>query len=202
MTAPSLERPLVPALDAGVALQLLREHFGVDGGLSPLPSERDQNFRVTTADGTRYVLKLALPDEDAAFAMQAALLHHVAAVDPDLPLPRMRPARDGRDVVAVSVQGRAYRMRLVSWMDGVPLAEVPRSPGQLRALGRAAGRLARAGPDRLGRQRPVEAGRDPALDVRLDLELLGGLELTVGEGADQVDVVAAGAHATPRFLAR
>lgn len=140
----SLEAPTVPALDADAVAALLVEHYDLRGTLSPLPGERDQNFRVVDAAGQGWVAKVALPDEESAFVMQAALLAHVAAVDPTLAIPRLRPSQHGQAIVPIAHDGRSYRLRVVSWLEGTPLAESPRSHEQLRAVGRTAGRLARA----------------------------------------------------------
>ncbi|MCC6319548.1 MAG: aminotransferase class III-fold pyridoxal phosphate-dependent enzyme [Gemmatimonadaceae bacterium] len=140
----SIEAPVVPALDAAMVATMLDRHYGVRGALTPLPSERDQNFRVVEPNGRSWVAKVAHPDEDAAFAMQAALLAHVARVDPSLAMPRVAPALNGDPIVSIAVRDAAYRLRLVSWLDGVPLAEASRSGAQLRQVGDAAGRLSRA----------------------------------------------------------
>ena len=43
----------------GQLADFARAHWGVDGELTPLDGERDQNHRVKTADGASYVLKVA-----------------------------------------------------------------------------------------------------------------------------------------------
>jgi len=53
-----------------------------------LDSERDQNFRLRSLSGREYVLKIANPDEDRAVTnLQTEALLHLAAADPDLPVP-------------------------------------------------------------------------------------------------------------------
>ena len=47
---------LQPRLEAGEAAALAARFFGLAGRLDPLTSERDQNFRLTAADGRAYVL--------------------------------------------------------------------------------------------------------------------------------------------------
>ena len=56
------EQPRLTAEEAGA---LARDHFGLTGTLAPLTSERDQNFRLTTAEGLTYVLKIANAAEPA-----------------------------------------------------------------------------------------------------------------------------------------
>jgi hypothetical protein len=64
-------------------------HFGVEGALAPLDSERDQNAHVRAAGG-QFTFKIVNAAEPAsAMAFQTALLRHVEAAAPGLPLPRV-----------------------------------------------------------------------------------------------------------------
>ena len=45
-----------PAFSADEATSLALRLFGVEGAATTLPSERDQNFLIRTADGDRFVL--------------------------------------------------------------------------------------------------------------------------------------------------
>ena len=121
---------------------LLRTHFGVDGDLAPLDSERDQNAYVRTAGG-QFTFKIVNAAEPASvMAFQTALLRHVEAAAPDLPLPRVVPAADGADIaVAEGPTGERHALRLVTWLPGVPLAKVGRTTTVLANVGRALGRL-------------------------------------------------------------
>jgi Ser/Thr protein kinase RdoA (MazF antagonist) len=122
----------VPALAA-----LVRAHWGVTGALTPLTSERDQNHCLDTPTGS-YTLKLANPAEPAALTdFQTRALLHVAATAPDLPTPRVIPGLDGRTIIPTADGA----LRLLTWLPGTPLAELPRSPALATAIGRALGRL-------------------------------------------------------------
>ncbi len=127
------------------AQALLLEQFGVAGELTPLDSERDQNFRVRAAQG-EFTLKIVNAAEPAtAMAFQAALLGHVEAVDPALPLPRVVPLIDGRTFGDVEgPTGERHAVRLVTYLPGVPFAQADLSPNLFQALGRVLGRLDRA----------------------------------------------------------
>ena len=133
-----------PAFTTPAARALLTA-FGLDGDLVPLDSERDQNFRVTAPQGV-FTLKIVNAAEPAsAMAFQAALLSHVAAVDPTLPLPRVVPLESGDDFGDVEgPTGERHTVRLVTYLPGLPLAEGARTPEQLLGLGRMLGRLDRA----------------------------------------------------------
>ena len=62
----ALQRPLSavdlnfnpPSFPAGQLRNCAREHSGLEGELTPLDGERDQNHRLTTAEGANYVLKV------------------------------------------------------------------------------------------------------------------------------------------------
>ncbi|MEZ5797332.1 MAG: phosphotransferase [Paracoccaceae bacterium] len=129
-----------PDLPAETLSQLLYRHWGLTGPLSRLTSERDLNHRVDTQQG-RYVLRLTNPAEPEAMTeFQTAAHLHVAARDPGLPVQRLVPLADGRPLLALP-QGR---LRLFTWLAGLPLAQAPRSPAQTRALGRGLARLTAA----------------------------------------------------------
>ena len=55
----------------GQLADFARAHWGVDGELTPLDGERDQNHRMKTADGASYVLSSA-PLDKASFFRDAA----------------------------------------------------------------------------------------------------------------------------------
>jgi len=131
-----------PDFSIEAAAALLREHYGLTGTLSPLASERDQNFKVETPEGI-FILKLvnaAEPEIESDF--QTALLAHVGAHAGDLPVPHIRPTLAGASLARVTSPGGAsHRVRLVSWVHGQPLAETQRSEAALVSLGRMLGRF-------------------------------------------------------------
>jgi len=51
-------------LPLGRLAYFAREHWGVEGEFTPLDGERDQNHRLTTADGAKYVLSPPLRPKD------------------------------------------------------------------------------------------------------------------------------------------
>jgi len=131
-----------PTLPVEEIAALAREHFGLEGTLGPLTSERDQNHLLRLADGRGVVLKIANPAEPVAqTANQCAALRHVALADAGLPVPRMMPSRRGADLVPLAQGGT---LRAVTWLEGMPLAFAPRSSAQRNAIGRLQARLARA----------------------------------------------------------
>lgn len=142
---PSLIESPRPAFSPEEVRALLRAHFGIEGDLAPLDSERDQNAHVRSARG-QFTFKIVNAAEPAnAMAFQTALLRHVEATAPDLPLPRVVPAADGADIAfADGPTGERHALRLVTWLPGVPLAKVARTAPVLANVGRALGRLTAA----------------------------------------------------------
>jgi len=127
------------------AARLAREHFGVDGELSRLDSERDQNFRLVSASGdwTFKIVNASEPALESEF--QAALFDHLGAVAPELALPRLRKTVSGSTLAtAEGASGARHVLRMVSWLPGKPLAESARTPEVLHSLGRMMGRMDRA----------------------------------------------------------
>src|SRR3954449_8464820 len=100
------------------AQRMARELYGLEAAATPLPGERDLNFRLD-ADGSRYVLKV---HHDAAdLSLEDAVLehlHHVAGV------PRL---------VGPTTQHDGHTIRLLTWLDGHAWAD---APGDLEDLGR------------------------------------------------------------------
>lgn len=130
----SLPPPQVPV---EALARLAASHWGLVGTLHPLTSERDQNHRLDTAQG-RFTLKLANPAEPPALTdFQTRALVHTAERAPDLPVPRVIAARDGRTILPTPDGA----LRLLSWLPGGPLAGLPRTPALAGAIGAALGRL-------------------------------------------------------------
>ncbi|WP_322490042.1 aminotransferase class III-fold pyridoxal phosphate-dependent enzyme [Chloroflexus sp.] len=117
-------------------------HYDFHGTLAPLPGEYDLNFLVTATDGAQYVLKVMRPGCDPALvAMQCAALEHVAAVAPDLPVPRLVRAAHGEPFVDAA--GRL--LWLITALPGELYAAFRPHTAALRAeLGRQAARLDQA----------------------------------------------------------
>lgn len=132
-----------PQFSAADAEKLAIEVFGVTATASPLDSERDRNFRLETGTDADWILKIVNASEPQVESeFQTALLQHLASADAKLAVPHLKPSLSG-DVLASAVarDGERHAMRLVGWLPGVPLAEVKRTFGLMRNLGRTLGEL-------------------------------------------------------------
>src|SRR5215831_311394 len=82
------------------AIGLARERYGIEARGARLTGERDENFRLTAADGSDYVLKVAHPAESPAVTeLTTAALLHLESEAPALPCPRVVRARGGRSSI-------------------------------------------------------------------------------------------------------
>ncbi|MGH9886472.1 MAG: phosphotransferase, partial [bacterium] len=126
------------------AEQLARDHFGVAGRASPLTSERDQNFLIHGADGTKMVLKIVNAAEQKIMieAQQRAITLLAQRLDIT---PRVLSTVNGRALVETGgPDGKRHLVWAISWLPGVPLATVPhRSLALYRDVGRQVGALQR-----------------------------------------------------------
>ena len=128
---------------------LAARYFGVEGEVTPLVSERDQNARIGTGEDS-IVLKISNSAEDPSQrAMQHAVLRHLAEAAPDLPLQRLLSPNDDAGTIehgaVMHEEGsQAYAIRALTWLDGIPLsAQRPDHEG-LRLLGGFLGRVSTA----------------------------------------------------------
>ena len=124
-----------PVLTLTEAAGLARLHFDVTGDLTPLTSERDLNFRLTTPDQT-YVLKLANTAEPPQVtALQTLALLHLSRTT--LPVPRVIPTLTG----ATEAETPHGILRLLTYLHGHPQHLTPRNLTQCAAMGQTAARL-------------------------------------------------------------
>ncbi len=127
---PQVQR--APRFSSEDAARIAAELFGVQAEACPLPSERDQNFRVGD-----FVLKISnAAEEFEVLDLQTKALRHLEDAQTGLIWPRStgKVERVG-----------GHWVRMLSWVDGTCLAHVrPHDAGLLASLGRALGTTDRA----------------------------------------------------------
>jgi len=135
-----------PPVSITDADRIAQRVFGLSATITRLSSERDSNFHLRVDDTAHFVLKISHPAEDPLVtAFQTDALQHIAARDPDLPVPRVYPARDGATAWTFVRPHEAPRIvRVLSYLRGEPLHRMPASAAQRRNLGAALARLGRA----------------------------------------------------------
>jgi hydroxylysine kinase len=164
------------AVEVTEAEKLARVHYGLNATATRLTGERDENFKLSGADGAQYVLKIASAAEDPSISdLPIAALLHVERADPRFPCPRVIRTREG-DTRCWYEDGAGTRRvaRLLTFMPGRTLRSSARSRAQRVAYGRMAARLGLA-----LREFTHPAARRPLIwDLRhvgKTLELLGEL---------------------------
>jgi 4-aminobutyrate aminotransferase-like enzyme len=135
-----------PAFGVPAARRALRDAFGIDGVLTPLAGERDENFRVGAADGGSFLFKISNPaDGRAIIDMQTAALAHIERVDPGLPVMRTLPAAAGDTwTEADGPDGRAYPLRLFTFLPGHVAPGATLTTPAISSFGQVTARLGRA----------------------------------------------------------
>ncbi|NUR99259.1 MAG: phosphotransferase, partial [Kribbellaceae bacterium] len=105
-----------PAVGRRTVSRLLLETYGVTARLTELRSERDRNFLA----GADLVVKVSNSGDDAGqIAMECAAMQHLAAVAPDLAIPRLLPTADGAPIATLEADdGRIHQVRVITVLPG------------------------------------------------------------------------------------
>ena len=91
------------------------------------------------------MVKVVNREEPAAVvACQLDALEHIAAVDPDLPVPRLRRTLAGGASGSLLADEAAYQVQVLSYLPGEIVGERLLAPGDLEAVGALVARLGRA----------------------------------------------------------
>ncbi|MGH9444492.1 MAG: aminotransferase class III-fold pyridoxal phosphate-dependent enzyme [Terriglobia bacterium] len=139
---------LVPQhVSPGEAVRVAKEIYGLDVSASPLPGEYDNNFRVVTADGRAFVLKLMHPSRESSFIdLQCQALRALADRAPGLSVPRVQPTQSGELFRKVELKRGEERFAwLLTFVPGTVLAKArPHTSELLHRLGCLLGSIDRA----------------------------------------------------------
>ena len=132
-----------PAATVGAVAGAVEQQFGLSGEYLPLVSERDQNFHLKSADGQQFVVKVTNATEApivSDFHVQMLLyLQRTSAVG----TPQVRFTTDGRPCGDITADGRACRLRVVSYLEGSPLAQAALDDVLVHEFGRQLAELGR-----------------------------------------------------------
>jgi len=162
---------IAPRFSLEEVAELAERHFGLIGQIDLLYSERDQNCRLREDSGQTWTLKIASVEEDPAIIdCQMEVMQHVSAVDPSLPIPRVRHALDGSATVTIAGKdGATHVFYVLTYLPGQLLDDAPVTAEALYAQGAMVARLGRA---MRGFFHPAPAMRELLWDVRLLPRLL------------------------------
>ncbi|WP_339114893.1 phosphotransferase [Thioclava sp. GXIMD2076] len=157
-------------IEASKAAKLAQEIWGIEGQLTRLDTEKDDTFALISS-GTKLIFKIANPAESAQeLDLQVKTLLHLKARAPDLPVPQVLPARDGRALVALPGPDGPRLARMMSYLEGDVLDTLPPVAAEQYRIGEINARLRLAMAD----FRHPFAARQIAWDVR-HLPALAGL---------------------------
>lgn len=157
---------IAPRFSLEQIAELAARHYGLRGQIDLLYSERDQNFRLREDNGGTWTLKIASVEEDPAIIdCQIEVMRHIEAVDPALPVPRVRLSVDGAPTVTIKASdGASHIFYVLSYLPGQLLDEAPVTQAALYSQAAMVARLGRA---MRGFYHPAPAGRELLWDVRL-----------------------------------
>ena len=129
-----------PRLLAEEAELLASDLYDVEARADALPSERDQNFLLTTETGDQFVLKISNANEEVALLeAQNQVMGHLQSVVTFCP--QLIPTTSGREIVQISTEDASHYIRLVTYIPGVPLALTTHSARLLSDFGQHLGIL-------------------------------------------------------------
>ena len=124
-----------PTFSSATAQNLAQEYYGVSATATELPSERDQNFHLRTAEGQAYVLKIAnANEEETVLDFQNQVLQYLHQHGQKDLYPQVCPSNTGQ--VLLKAADQAYFLRLLTYLPGQPLALLkPHLPELFHQLG-------------------------------------------------------------------
>jgi Ser/Thr protein kinase RdoA (MazF antagonist) len=131
-----------PNLSCDQACKIAHDGYGLMVTAEVLPSERDQNFKLSAEDGRVFVLKIANGEEDRSFleaqnqVMARLQERHVTYC------PELIKTQSEADFSDVDVNGLTYAGRLITWLPGEVLASCKwHGPELMRHLGACVGEV-------------------------------------------------------------
>lgn len=137
-----IDRQPRPRFSREDARRAVAELFGLEGRVEELPGERDRNFLFRESTGGRFVLKVCNPaDSDEDIDFQNQIVARLSSTNSEWEWPEPQPTLDGELIArATNRDGEEVRIRLLSYVDGVSLANYrPHSARLMSRLGRFLG---------------------------------------------------------------
>jgi hydroxylysine kinase len=125
-----------PGFPELAAEQLVARHYGITGTAARLPAEQGDNFQI----GTGYVLRVGHPaQDDEVVRLQVRALRHLAAADPELPVPQVITTLTGQAEVPLRDPDRLAV--LTTFLPGQLLESATTSTALWRELGATLARM-------------------------------------------------------------
>ena len=126
-----------PDFAVAAVAAVVAENYDLQGDYTPLVSERDQNFRLQTADGQGFVVKVTgLAEDRVATGFQIAMLTHFEESGFNFAPRVVRTVSGEQRSVITSDTGQDYCLRVVTWLDGSLLYDVELTTNIVKRFGR------------------------------------------------------------------
>ncbi|MCH6472441.1 phosphotransferase [Sinomonas terrae] len=128
------------------AARLAAELWSVEGAATRLATEKDDTFVLTTAEGTRYVLKVSNPTELLGeLDFEVELHRHVWESQRAVEVPELLVSSEGMVLVPlIDSAGQSRRARMMTFIEGIPLDSTGSSPTERERVGEALARMRHA----------------------------------------------------------
>lgn len=129
-------------IDVGLVSSRLEKDYHLTGRLQPVPTEKDDTFRLRS-ESTDYLVKVSPPDEaQAVVGLQTAAMRFLEGAAPELPAQRVTLTADGCDnVILEATDGSARVLRVLTFVQGAVWAETHPDDQQLGKVGEMLGRV-------------------------------------------------------------
>jgi len=130
----------VPNFNNQSIQNILKKYYDTEGEIKSLVSFEDQNARISTKD-EKYVLKISNKKWSQKFVqMQTEVLDHLKKEAPELSFPSIINANNGKGTIFVE----GFAVRLLTYLEGDLLTNIPRTPELYRDVGRFLGQFSKA----------------------------------------------------------
>ena len=153
-----------PTFTVEEASRIAHDQYNLIGIAAELPSERDQNFLLTTHSGEKFILKIANATEQRLLleAQSDAMTHLASRISF---CPRVILNEAGESLFQVQSATSEHFVRLVTFIPGLPLAEVEPTPQLLFNFGRRLGEFSRAGLRAIDEYSPLVVNEELRMQV-------------------------------------
>ncbi|HVM86727.1 MAG TPA: aminotransferase class III-fold pyridoxal phosphate-dependent enzyme [Puia sp.] len=125
---------------------LVKQYYSIDVKATALSGEYEFNFKLTTAEGKKYILKLAGNEHSYDFFdAQVKILQHLSISAVADKFYKYIPTKDGEYLASIEVNNNSYFMRLLTFLEGEFWIDLIDKPDSLHTdLGRFLGSMDKA----------------------------------------------------------
>jgi hydroxylysine kinase len=132
---------LAPSTDE--VADFVRRNYGMEAEVVKLTSERDDNYRITAADGSQFLFKLAHPAENPAVVdLQTKAFEHIRAAASSIRMQQLVPALGAALKTSLTaVDGSRREGWMLTYLAGIPLSSCAPTADHAVQLGVVAAEL-------------------------------------------------------------